>query len=77
MADPTAEPDGKLVYTIADLADEGYMDPPIDPQKKGTPCTGTVTITKAATTSGIDSYNYEVTLNCSGKSETKTFKTED
>lgn len=78
MADPTAEPSGKIEYSIDDLVNEGYMDDPIDPQKNGSSCTGTVTITKATTVSGIDSYNYEVKLTCSGKTlEPKTFHTED
>ena len=73
MADPST---GDITYTISELADEGYMDTPIDPNNQGVSCTGNVVIKKVST-SGLDSYEYIVTLNCSGKSETKTFKTED
>ena len=77
MADPSAEPDGKLVYDIGELSEEGYMDAPIDPNEKGSECTGEVTITVASST-GIESYEYKVEINCPTKSGlTKTFKTED
>lgn len=75
MADPTSSPSG-IEYSIIDLAKEGYMDDPIDPQKDRSLCTGTVKITGSTNASGMNTYKYKVVLTCSGKTRTRTFDTD-
>ena len=72
MADPST---GNITYTISELADEGYMDTPIDPNNQGVSCTGNVVIKKVST-AGIDDYKYEVRLTCSGKTMGRVFYTD-
>lgn len=66
------------VYYIKDLAAEGFMDRPIDPDNKSTECTGEVKIKLSQSNSGaaLDDYTYTVHVKCSAKEVTRTFGTD-
>lgn len=55
------------------LIEKGYMETPVDPNNRDTSCTGNVKVeNNSSDDSDIDSYKYEVNLNCSGSDYQKT-----
>ncbi len=69
VGDPNLTP-GATSYYIQDLALDGFMDKPIDPNDPKKLCSGEVKIglNNAANASAdtLDNYTYDVTINCSG-----------
>lgn len=64
----------KTTITVDQLVNGQYLDPLIDPNGGGSnKCNGKVEVTRKNTASNIFDYSYKVTLNCSGKEESKTF----
>lgn len=61
--------------TISQLYTDGRIERPADPYSTGKDCTGTVKVTNntSSSTTGLEDYRYQVTVNCSG-SHTKTMK---
>lgn len=70
-----------ITYDIHDLAEEGYMDAPMDPYNQGKECKGTVTIEKDedsnynpnTKTTSLETYKYEVHIKCSNQEDTVIF----
>lgn len=59
--------EGDTNYSIRDLYEAGYMDEPVDPSNKSF-CDGEVAIKELdANNSEMSEYQYNVTLNCTGK----------
>ncbi len=59
--------EGNITYQIkGDLYDKGYMDEPLDPSTK-TLCDGEVEIIEVDDNLEITEYQYNVTLDCTGK----------
>ena len=60
---------------ISDLVDDGYLETPLDPNKKNEACNGNVSVVKKNSSDvETEDYQYTVNISCpSGYHSTKTF----